>query len=221
MRIGLFGGTFNPIHYGHLRAAIEVQEGFNLEKLYIIPSALPPHKDIQGVASANHRIAMARLAIENQPNLILSDVEVRRAGPSYTIDTVQHFKDTLDAGTKLFLIMVMDAFLEIDTWKFYKQLFQELPMIIMTRPLPETPPPGLEGKDMTAYIETHISDAYRFSEKEGCYHHETYFPVYRCNISMLDISGTQIRNLIRQNKSIRFLVPEKVEKYIDEQGIYI
>ena len=221
MRIGLFGGTFNPIHYGHLRAAIEVQEGFNLEKLYIIPSALPPHKDIQGVASANHRIAMARLAIENQPNLILSDVEARRAGPSYTIDTVQYFKDSLDAGTKLFLMMGMDAFLEIDTWKFYKQLFQELPMIIMTRPLPETAPPGLEGKDMTAYIETHISDAYRFSEKEGCYHHETYFPVYRCNISMLDISGTQIRNLIRQNKSIRFLVPEKVEKYIDEQGIYI
>ena len=92
MRIGLFGGTFNPIHYGHLRAAKEVCEGFELEKLYFIPSALPPHKDIQEVVSAVDRLEMTRLAIADNPEFILSDVELKRPGLSYTIDTVKHFQ---------------------------------------------------------------------------------------------------------------------------------
>ena len=220
MRIGLFGGTFNPVHHGHLRAALEVCMGFELEKLHFIPSALPPHKDIKGVASVADRLEMVRLAVAGDPEFVLSDVELKRPGLSYTIDTVRHFKKSLDAGVDLFLVMGVDAFLEIDTWKSFKQLFQTLPMIIMTRPLPDGQPRNPEWKNMTTFIQEKISRDYHFSEKDGCYHHHRHHPVYRFNISMLDISGTKIRKLIQAGQSIRFLVPENVENYIHEKGIY-
>jgi len=220
MRIGLFGGTFNPVHFGHLRAAKEVCEGFDLQNLYFIPSALPPHKDIQDVASVVDRLEMTRLAITGNPEFILSDVELKRPGLSYTIDTVKHVKKSLNTNVTIFLVMGVDAFIEIDTWKSFKQLFQMLPMIIMTRPLPDGRPHSLEWENMTAFIQEKISSAYQFSAKDGCYRHDRYQPVYRFNISMLDISGTKIRKQVQQGQSIRFLVPESVEKYIYERGIY-
>ncbi len=220
MRIGLFGGTFNPIHYGHLRAAKEVCEGFDLEKLYFIPSALPPHKDIQEVVSVVDRLEMTRLAITGNPEFVLSDVELKRPGLSYTIDTVKHFKKSLNPNVDLFLVMGVDAFIEIDTWKSFKQLFQSLPMIIMTRPHPDGRSRSLEWENMTAFIQEKISRSYQLSVKDGCYHHDRQHPVYRFNISMLEISGTKIRKQVQQGRSIRFLVPESVENYIYERGIY-
>ena len=220
MRIGLYGGTFNPVHYGHLRAAKEVCEGFDLEHLYFIPSALPPHKDIKGVVSVVDRLEMTRLAIIDNPEFILSDVELKRPGLSYTIDTVKHFKKSLDTDVKLFLIMGIDAFIEIDTWKSFRQLFRMLPMIIMTRPSPDGRPYSLKWENMTTFIEDKISGSYHLSVKDGCYHHNRHQPVYRFNISMLDISGTKIRKLIQAKQSIRFLVPKNVENYIYERGLY-
>jgi len=220
MRIGLFGGTFNPVHYGHLRAAKEVCEGFDLRSLYFIPSALPPHKDIQDVASVEDRLEMTRLAVAGNPEFVLSDVELKRPGLSYTIDTVKHFKKSLNADVDLFLVMGIDAFIEIDTWKSFKQLFRMLPMIIMTRPRPDSRPHSLEWENMTAFIQEKISRSYQFSAEDGCYRHDRHHPVYRFNISMLDISGTRIRKQVQQGQSIRFLVPESVENYIYERGIY-
>ncbi len=220
MRIGLFGGTFNPVHYGHLRAAKEVCEGFDLVNLYFIPSALPPHKDIKDVVSVVDRLEMTRLAVADNPEFILSDVELKRPGFSYTIDTVKHFKKSLNTHVELFLVMGVDAFLEIDTWKSFKQLFRMLPMIIMTRPLPDGQPHSLEWKNMTAFIQEKISGSYQFSKEDGCYRHDRHHPVYRFNISMLDISGTKIRKRVQRGQSIRFLVPESVENYIYERGIY-
>ncbi len=220
MRIGLFGGTFNPIHNGHLRAAKEVCEGFELEKLYFIPSALPPHKDIKEVVSAADRLEMTRLAIAGNPEFILSDVELKRPGFSYTIDTVKHFKKSLNTNVDLFLVMGVDAFLEIDTWKSFKQLFRMLSMIILTRPLPEDRSHSLGSDYMTAFIQRNVSSAYQFSAKDGCYRNDGHQPVYLFSISMLDISGTYIRKRVLQGKSIRFLVPESVETYIHDQGVY-
>ena len=220
MRIGLFGGTFNPVHYGHLRAAKEVWDGFALESLYFIPSALPPHKDTQDVVSIVDRLEMTRLAVTDNPEFILSDVELKRPGLSFTIDTVRHFKKSLNANVDLFLIMGIDAFLEIDTWKSFKQLFRILPMIIMTRPLPDDRPHSPEWKNMTMFIQEKISGSFQFSKKDGCYRHDRHQPVYLFNISMLDISGTKIRKLIQGGQSIRFLVPESVENYIYKRGIY-
>jgi nicotinate-nucleotide adenylyltransferase len=220
MRIGLFGGTFNPIHYGHLRAAKEVCEGFELQTLYFIPSALPPHKDTQDVASAVDRLEMTRIAIADTPEFILSDVELKRPGLSYTIDTVKYFKKRLNTSADLFLVMGIDAFLEIDTWKSFRHLFRMIPMIIMTRPPLQAESHSMGGKKMTAFIREKISDSYRFSTGDSGYHRDGYQPVYRLNISMLDISGTKIRNRVQQGQSIRFLLPESVENYIHERGIY-
>ena len=220
MRIGLFGGTFNPIHYGHLRAAKEVCEGFHLQTLYFIPSALPPHKDTQDVASAADRLEMTRIAVSGDPEFIPSDVELKRPGLSYTIDTVKYFKKSLNIKTDFFLVMGIDAFLEIDTWKSFKQLFRMIPMIVMTRPPLQAESHSTGRKDMTAFIRKKISDAYRFSAGDGGYHCDGYQPVYLFNISMLDISATKIRKRVQQGQSIRFLVPERVENYIHERGIY-
>jgi len=220
MRIGLFGGTFNPVHYGHLRAAKEVCQGFDLEKLYFIPSALPPHKNTQEVVSAVDRLEMTRLAIAGNPEFILSGVELKRSGLSYTIDTVKHFKKSLNTDVDLFLVMGVDAFIEIDTWKSFTQLFRMLPMIIMTRPPLDGRPHSLAWENMTVFIQEKISRSYQFSVKDGCYRHHQYHPVYRFNISMLDISGTKIRKQVQQGRSIRFLVPKSVENYIYERGIY-
>ncbi len=220
MRVGLFGGTFNPIHHGHLRAAVEIQERFRLHKLYLIPAALPPHKDLQNVISAHDRIEMTRLAIQDHPNFILSDVELKRSGPSYTVDTVQAFQNDLEPGSDLLLIMGLDAFLEIDTWKAYKRLVQMLPIIVMGRPLHNNTTSHNEWAAMTELIHTQISDAYQFSDQKNCYQHHRYQPIYRQPISMLDISATKIRQLVRQKRSIRFLVPQSVEHYILTQGLY-
>jgi len=134
MRIGLFGGTFNPIHYGHLRASLEVKETFRLDKIYLIPSAIPPHKSPHGVVDAKDRFHMIQLAISDQSDLVVSDVELDRPGPSYSIDTVHHFQNMLPKDTRFYLILGTDAFYDIDTWKAYKDFFDLVPMIIMLRP---------------------------------------------------------------------------------------
>ncbi len=134
MRFGLFGGTFNPVHLGHLRAALEVKEGFELEKIFLIPAALPPHKIPGEVADGGDRLHILNLALEDTPGLSVSDVELTRSGPSYTIDTVHHFKRTLPEKSQIYLIMGLDAFLEINSWKSYEELLVQIPIIVINRP---------------------------------------------------------------------------------------
>ena len=139
MRIGLFGGTFNPIHNGHLWAALEVKSGFNLDQIYLIPAAVPPHKTPGMVANAADRLRMIHLAIADLSGIAVADVELRRPGPSYTIDTVKHFKHTLKKGSRIYLVMGLDAFLEINTWKSYKELLEQIAFIVVARPSEASP----------------------------------------------------------------------------------
>ena len=138
MHVGLFGGTFNPIHNGHLKAIEEVLKGFSLDKSYLIPSAIPPHKEQRNLVDAKDRMEMIRLAVATCPALMesvtVSDVELKRKGPSYTIDTVCHFKSILPKDSRLYLILGLDAFLEIDTWKSYTNLFMLTSFIVIPRP---------------------------------------------------------------------------------------
>ena len=133
MRLGLFGGTFNPIHLGHLRAAIEVQEAFGLEKILLIPSARPPHKQADQVASAGDRLEMVRLAVQGEPLLEASDVELARPGPSYTIETLRYFQDRFGPESQVFFVVGQDAFSEIATWKSYQALFSIAHFVVMAR----------------------------------------------------------------------------------------
>lgn len=221
MRIGLFGGTFNPIHIGHLRAALEVQEGFKLDKCYIIPAAIPPHKDLYGIENPRDRLEMVRLAATNHPDFIVSDVELKRSGPSYTIDTIHHFKSTLPGATSLFLILGYDAFLQMEIWKSYMDLFLLIPFIVMARPGPAGSESKKQLKVIETYLQSTISKSYKFNPSQHSFIHERMKPVYVFDVSLLDISSTKIRDLIKQGRSIQFLVPEKVEDYIKSRGLYL
>jgi nicotinate-nucleotide adenylyltransferase len=221
MRIGLFGGTFDPIHLGHLRAATEIREAFGLDRIYFIPAAIPPHKENRAVAPADDRIEMIRLAVGEKAGFVVSELELNRQGISYTIDTVAYFLNQNKGMDEFFLIIGVDAFLEIDTWKSYRDLFKHIPLIIMARPDFEKSVPGFDWKSVDKFMYTNISNGYQFSESRQGYLHQKLHPVFRFNISMLDISGTKIRQLIKKGMSIRFLVPARVEQYIHERGLYI
>ena len=133
MRVGLLGGSFNPIHFGHLRSAEEVREALALDLVYFVPAAVPPHKSAEGLAPPEHRLAMVRLATKGNRHFMVSDVEIRRAGRSYTIDTVRHFLATLRAPSTLFLMMGSDAFAELDTWKDCDELVRLSSIVVHTR----------------------------------------------------------------------------------------
>jgi len=220
MNIGLFGGTFNPIHYGHLRPILEIQEAFCLDTVYFIPSAVPPHKSPHGIADAGDRCQMIRLAIAGQQGFLLSDAELDRPGPSYAIDTVVDFASKFPEGTRLYLVVGLDAFLEIDTWKSYPAFFEQVPFIVMERPVNPAPPPPDPAERIEAFLKKHISEGYRLSENRSCYIHDRKHPVFRGKITALEISSTKIRNLVKQGHSIRYLVPDAVAAYIRSKGLY-
>ncbi len=217
---GLFGGTFNPVHTGHLRAAEEVRAGFGLGRIYFILSAMPPHKDTGDMADIRDRYAMLSRAISSNPDFTASDVEVKRPGRSYTVDTVRHYKSTLPEGTACYLIMGIDAFLEIDTWKSFHRLFDLIPLVVMTRPLPSLETKAQRIHMLKEYIGGHVVQGYRFSASEACFVHETKQPVFLFDVTPMDISSTQVRGLIKQGAPIHHLVPPAVEKYIHSKGLY-
>jgi nicotinate-nucleotide adenylyltransferase len=221
MRLGLFGGTFNPIHLGHLRAAVEVREGFELDEIFLIPAALPPHKASGEVAASADRLQMLNLALGVDTDIKVSDVELKRSGPSYTIDTVHHFKQTLPAETRLHLIMGLDAFLEIDTWKSYRELLTQIPLIVINRPNPGELMSGVPWKIMDEFISAKLSGDFSFSASRSAYLARDQKPIYVFEVTALDISSTRIRRQISRGRSINYLVPQKVAEYIRNKGIYL
>jgi nicotinate-nucleotide adenylyltransferase len=217
--IGLFGGTFNPIHLGHLRAAQEVKEGFGLARIYFIPSAIPPHKGISILAKAQDRYQMLAEAIYNNPGFVASDVELKREGRSYTIDTVLYFKSILEKDAPCYLIVGSDAFLEINTWKDFRDLFDLIPFVVMKRPS-ETTGNGDLFNILARYISLRITDGYELSKDASCFQHASKQPICLFDVTPMDISSTKIRNLIRCGASVKYLIPDSVEKYIQTKGLY-
>ncbi|UCE56223.1 MAG: nicotinate (nicotinamide) nucleotide adenylyltransferase [Desulfobacterales bacterium] len=220
MRIGLFGGTFNPIHLGHLRATIEVKEGFNLDKIFLIPAALPPHKMPGSLINADDRLEMINMAISGLTGISVSDVELNRSGPSYTIDTVHHFKRSFSKDTQIYLIMGLDAFLEIDTWKSYEELLEQIAFIVIARPNQGYPDARLGWKILDDYLKANISEDYDFSESRSCYDLADSQPIHIFDVTALDISSSKIRELVNKGRSIEFLVPRRVVEFIKSKGLY-
>jgi nicotinate-nucleotide adenylyltransferase len=220
MRIGLFGGTFNPIHRGHLRAASEVIKRFNLDQIYLIPAALPPHKTSGQVAKADDRLAMINLAIADLPGVTVSDVELNRPGPSYTIDTIRHFKLTLAKGARIYLIMGLDAFLEIHTWKSHQDLLEEIAFIVLARPDEKYPDTRQTWGILEAYIKSTLSADHQFDAQHARYSLEGKQPIYVCDIEALDISSTKIRQKVKRKQRIEDFVTPEVADYIRLKGLY-
>lgn len=220
-KIGLFGGTFNPIHYGHLRAAIETHGAFNLDKVLMIPSARPPHKATDQTAPAEHRLAMVRLAIESTPELDLSDVEFGRKGPSYTVETIEQLQKIYGKTVALSLIIGLDAFQEYDTWHRFRDLFKIVPIIVLLRPEKSLYSLSQASKVVEKHLYQTISDKYRYQVSSSCFTHARLQPVHLLEVTRLDISSSRIRELIKAEKPIRYLLPERVAYYIERQGLYL
>jgi len=209
MGIGIFGGTFDPVHLGHLRAAEEIRERFNLEKIYFVPVHIPPHKNHQNITDAKTRLNMLKIAIHGNSFFRLSGIEIKRGGVSYSIDTVQSIKKRYK---DLSFIIGVDAFSEIHTWHNYKELFNHTHFIVMV-PLTEEHMATMDlfPEDIRANIKKVNGSTCEHASGNKIHFH----PVTR-----LDISSTKIRELVQDEKSIRYLVPYKIEKFITLTRLY-
>ena len=213
-RIGLFGGTFNPIHLGHLRAAEEIRESFKLDQIIFIPASYPPHKKMGAILDAHLRAEMVRLAIAGNPHFFLSGVELKRPGKSYSVETIAHFRRQFGLGVPLFFILGLDAFLEVTTWKEYTALFDLCHFIIMTRP-------GFEKKFSRKHLPVELAKDFCYDSQKNGYMYPSGFGVFPQEISALEISSTQIREGIRKGRSVKYLLPLPVEEFIRRKKLYI
>ncbi|MDY6854995.1 MAG: nicotinate-nucleotide adenylyltransferase [Thermodesulfobacteriota bacterium] len=213
MRIGLFGGTFNPIHVGHLRSAEEIRELFRLRQIVFVPSAIPPHKDEMEIISPFHRIEMVNLAIEDNPVFSSSDVEIKRPGKSYSIETINHFKTMHSSDLELFFIMGIDTFKDISTWKDYGSLFSCSNFVVTTRP-------GYQRPKLEGILPLEVVRDFSYYPEEDRLIHISSLSIYFRDITHLDISSSMIRRRIEGGSSIRYLLPERVIEYIQVNGIY-
>jgi nicotinate-nucleotide adenylyltransferase len=203
--IGVFGGTFDPIHYAHLRSALEVQEIFGLTEVRFIPSATPPHRN-QPAVSAERRREMVELAIHNQPSFICDPRELERHGRSYMVDTLDSLRQDFP-DQQLLLFIGMDAFNHLATWHQWQRLFNFAHIVVMTRPSFNSQP--LDDFFITHHTEDPTELANTLAGK-------LYFQA----ITQLDISATAIRQMIAQQRSPRFLLPDAVLDYITQKQLY-
>lgn len=207
-RIGLFGGTFNPIHLGHLRGAEEIREAFGLREVIFIPAALPPHKMTEEIIQAYHRLEMVKRAIRKNSQFSASNVELKRPGKSYSIDTIRYFREKFEDS--LYFILGRDAFVEIETWKDFQNLFSLCNFIIMVRP----------GLTQASPLPGALAPAFRYDEGASGWVHGSGNVVFLKEINFLDISSTKVRELVEKGGSIKYLVPPEVEAYIEKHGLY-
>jgi nicotinate-nucleotide adenylyltransferase len=192
MRLGVLGGTFNPIHNGHLRLADEAIDAFGLDQMLLVLSAVPPHKDNHLMTPASVRWNLLGLACEGNPKLIPSPLEMERSGPSYTIDTLAEIRKNLQQDDEIFLVVGMDCAEEIRTWRDYRTILETVHVVVARR-----------GSERMGTLPEDISSHIRYLDTP-----------------CLDISSTRIRQLAREGKSLRYLLPEAVRLAILEKGIY-
>ena len=199
LRVGVYGGTFAPVHVGHVEAAKAFMEQMKLDYLFIIPTAIPPHKQIDASDDPIHRLRMCELAFEGIDGIVISDIEIRRGGKSYTYDTL---KELSRPDARLFLLCGTDMVLSFDKWYRHEDIFKLCYPTYVRR-----------EKDP-------LLDA-RIIAKIGEYY-EKYGVMFRkILVEPIDISSTEIRAAIKENKDVSGMISPSVEKYIKEHGLYI
>ena len=213
MKLGIFGGTFDPIHWGHLRSAEEVSETFGLDRVYFIPASIPPHKRGQTRTPARDRLNMVRLAVARNPRFAVSTVELARPGVSYSIDTIRSFAKNLQKGDSLHFIIGLDAFREIGTWKDFREIFFLCNFVVTSRP-------GSKENDPLKGTGVAVKKLFCYDFKKRNYRHESGTRINFIELTDIAISASEIRGLVKQRKSIRYLVPSSVERYIKRRGLY-
>lgn len=191
MKIGIFGGTFDPPHIGHQIVGWHVLQEVGLDQLLFVPCATPPHKQDRQVSEGGHRLAMLRLLTQDNPSLGVSDAEIQRGGISFTVETLREFK-RLQPADQLYFLLGMDNLLEFATWKQPEEIVRLATLVVMTRP-------GFPMKR---------SHGFPAGER------------IVCEVPAIGVSASMIRERVRQGKSIRYLVPAEVEEYIQREGLY-
>ncbi|MDD4357548.1 MAG: nicotinate-nucleotide adenylyltransferase [Smithellaceae bacterium] len=214
MKWGLFGGTFDPIHFGHLRAAQELIEMLDLERIVFIPAFLPPHKTERVISPFEHRLQMVRLSVSDNERFAFSDVEMQRSGKSYSIDTVRHFLNFHDENLELYFITGQDAFDAITTWHQWDKLLTLCHFVVMTRP-------GYDNRGLAHILPKDIAADYVYHDLEDCFQGPHGSRVYFRKTTFLDISSSAIRQNIQQGFSVQYLVPDKVIRFMNEKKLYI
>ena len=216
LKLGILGGTFNPIHYGHLAAAEEVRERLKLDKILFIPSYLPPHKQEEDIPSADQRFEMVRLATAGNPNFETSDIELKRGGKSYTIDTIESLHSTYPSA-ELHFITGIDSFLEIQTWKAWERLFSLCSFVVLSRP-------GYRFSDLVkiAFMKQSERELGKLDldELAQLVVRSGVLTVSLEMIALYDISSTDIRRRVKEGRSIKYHLPEAVEIYIMKNRLY-
>lgn len=208
MRIGIFGGTFNPIHLGHLRAAEEVREALDLEKILFVPSYLPPHKELASDVPGRVRLEIVRLAVRSNPFFELSSFEVEQGGSSYSVRTIEHVRQRFESVP--WFILGQDAFNEILAWYQTGRLFDLAHFAVMSRP-------GAQRPELAHIL---AEEAARFRPAPDGYVSSEGNRIVFVDVTPLDISSSKIRDLCAQGRSVTYLIPKEVEEYIGRERIY-
>ena len=206
--IGVFGGTFDPIHYGHLRTAFEMLQALRFESVRFVPCGDPPHRG-ETYASARDRLAMVHVAVEGQPGFVLDDREVQRDGPSYSIDTLTALRSELP-GRSLGLILGMDAFLGLPRWHRWREILDVAHIVVAHRPGWKAPDIGPLGELLTNHGTHRVEDLH--DTEAGKIHIHA--------VTQLEISSTEVRELVEAGRDPRFLVPDAVRDVIATCGCY-
>lgn len=199
LKYGIMGGTFDPIHVGHLVIAEEVRHKFNLDKVIFVPSGEPPHKDVKKIADAKHRYLMTLIATMTNSKFRVSSIEIDRKGKTYTIDTLKTLKGKYKEAVEFYFITGADAIVALDSWKQPKELLELCKFIAVSRP-------GFNSNDMDKKIK----------ELENKYDKTIHTVI----VPALEISSTDIRDRIKRNMSVKYQIPEAVEHYIIKNNLY-
>lgn len=205
----IYGGTFDPIHHGHLRLALEVSEALSVNRVHLVPSHIPPHKGVTG-ASAEQRLEMIRQAIAGDSVLALDDREVLRAGASYTADTLRQLREELGPACPLVMVVGTDAFASFDLWREWQTIPELAHIVVVRRPGADLP----VGSEAARIVTTRRAEAVSDLQLQPAGR------VLELAPPLLDISATGIRQRVAEGRSPRYLTPEIVCRYIDAQDLY-
>ncbi len=206
--LGIFGGTFDPIHFGHLRTAFELLQVLSIGELRFVPAGNPPHRDVP-LAEASLRLAMVRAAIASQPGFAVDDREVRRVGPSYTVTTLSELRSE-QPQCPLVLVVGMDAFLGLPTWHQWREILQLAHVAVAHRPGWRAPTSGALGELLQQRGTDRVLDL----------HESLAGRIYVHPVTQLEISSTDLRNIILSGRDPRYLVPDAVRDIIRDTSCY-
>ena len=213
-RIGLFGGTFNPVHSGHIRAAGIVQRRFLLDRILFIPSYIPPHKHTAEIDSPFHRLKMVEIALHAFSHFVPCSIVIDAKGKSYSIITINRIKK-LYPKSLIFFILGIDSFLEVDTWKDYEQLLEQCFFVVISRP-------GFRLSEAKKILDGKYREKmYKLSKSEVIKDEKLFsFRIFLLPLDALDVASTEIRGRIKRENSIKGMVSEDVEAYIRKKRLY-